>query len=332
MRFSTNKNFPVIWSCLIVIFTIILASTIGSANITPLESLKIILNRIFGLFNSSDFTINNQIIILNVRLPRILGAALSGIGLTAAGVIYQSILKNPMAEPYVLGVSSGAAFGAALSIVLNLFLTPVFALLGAITASFSVIFISGNSSSSNRILLYGISFNFFLSSMLTLLISFNHKRASDIMFWTMGSFATMNYTKVLTLLVVLIIVITITYLLRKELNIFTLGSDTAKSLGLNVKKYRVLLLTIASIITGIIVSFCGVIGFVGLIIPHLARIFVGSEHKRVLSLSLPTGAVFMVLCDTLARNLLINELPVGIITSIIGAPIFIYLLRIRGKR
>lgn len=315
-----------------MLLTIIVASTIGSASITPLDSLKIILNRIFGVFDNYDFPVNSQIIILNVRLPRILGAALSGIGLTIAGVIYQSILRNPMAEPYVLGVSSGAALGAALSIVLNLYLTPLFALLGALFASFSVIFISGNSSNSNRLLLYGISLNFFLSSMLTLLISLNHKRASDIMFWTMGSFATMNYYKVLILLIVLFVVISISLVLRQELNLFSLGSETAKSLGLNVVKYRVILLTLASIITGIIVSFCGVIGFVGLIIPHLARIFTGSEHKRVLSLSLPMGAVFMVFCDTIARNILVNELPVGVITSIIGAPIFIYLLKTRSGK
>lgn len=331
MRFSTNKSIPIFWSILTIFLTVILATTIGSANITPLDSLKIVLNRIFGVFDNSVFPVNSHIIILNVRLPRVLGAALSGIGLTVAGIIYQSILRNPMAEPYVLGVSSGAALGAALSIVLNLFITPLFALTGALLSSFLVIFISGNSAKSNRILLYGISFNFFLSSLLTLLISFNHKRASDIMFWTMGSFATMNYRKVVIILFVIIIVIILTYILRKELNIFTLGSDTAKSLGLDVRKYRVFLLTMASITTGIIVSFCGVIGFVGLIIPHLTRIFVGSEHKRVLSLSVPLGAIFMVTCDTIARNILINELPVGVITSLIGAPIFVYLLRVRSR-
>lgn len=332
MRFSTNKPIPVLWGVLAIVLTVIFAVTIGSANITPLDSLKIILNRVFGIFNNTTFPINSHIIILNVRLPRVLGAALSGIGLTVAGIIYQSILRNPMAEPYVLGVSSGAALGAAMSIILNLFITPLFALTGALLSSFLVIFISGNSAKSNRILLYGISFNFFLSSLLTLLISFNHKRASDIMFWTMGSFATMNYRKVLIIFFVIVIVITLTWILRKELNIFTLGSDTAKSLGLNVKKYRVILLTIASITTGIIVSFCGVIGFVGLIIPHLSRIFVGSEHKKVLSFSIPLGGIFMVICDTIARNILVNELPVGVITSLIGAPIFVYLLRVRSKR
>lgn len=327
-----SYNLPIIYGLLLIFVSITIATTIGSASITPLDSFKIILNRLFGLFESSDFPVNSHIIILKVRLPRVLGAGLSGMGLTIAGIIYQSILRNPMAEPYVLGVSSGAALGAALSIVLNLYLTPLFSLAGALFASFIVIFISGNRVNSSRILLFGISFNFFLSSLLTLIISFNHKKASDIMFWTMGSFATMSYSKVIILVFTLILITLFTYKYRQELNIFTLGNETAVSLGLNVKKYRVILLTMASILTGVIVSFSGVIGFVGLIIPHLTRLFIGSEHKKVLNLSIPLGAIFMIFCDTIARNILVNELPVGVITSIIGAPLFVYLLKIKGSR
>ncbi len=324
---------------LLVFLAIIIASTIGYANITPIDTFKIFINRFIPLFDSSKFPVNSEINILFVRLPRVLGAALSGMGLTLSGVIFQSILRNPMAEPYVLGVSSGAALGAAVSIVLSIsvpfipitYTTPFFALIGALIASLAVIFISGNSYNNNSVILYGISFSFFLSSLLTLLISYNYNKSSDIIFWTMGSFAAMNYLKIIMILISLIISISLSLYYRRELNLFAMGLPVAQSLGLDIKKYRVILLSIASILTGIIVSFTGIIGFVGLIIPHLARLFVGSEHKRVIYVSLPLGAIFMIFCDTIARSFLINELPVGVVTSLIGAPVFVYLLKKRSR-
>lgn len=329
----------IIVGILLLIISIIIATTIGYATITPLETFKIIVNKFSDVFDSSDFPVNSEINILLVRLPRVLGSALAGIGLTLAGIIFQSILKNPMAEPYVLGVSSGAALGAGVSIILGAsiaqipvgYTTPIFALIGAVLASIAVIFIAGNSLNSTRIILYGVSFNFFLSSLLTLLISLNYERSSDILFWTMGSFAAMNYFKIIVLLVAVMIGIMVSVYFIKELNLFTMGIPVAHSLGLNVKKYRFILLITASILTGIIVSFSGIIGFVGLIIPHLTRLFVGSDHKKVLMVSLPLGAIFMIFCDTIARSFPIHELPVGVVTSIIGAPIFIYLLKKRSK-
>ncbi len=323
----------------LVILTIIISTTFGYSNISATETFKIVINHFYKVFDSSSFPVNSEITILMVRLPRVLGAALAGIGLTISGIIFQSILKNPMAEPYILGVSSGAALGAAISIVTNItipfihlsYTTSFFALSGALVASSAVIFISGNSYNTNRIILYGVSFNFLLSSLLTLLISLNYKESSDIIFWTMGSFTTMNYQKILILLITIGLGSFIVLFYRRELNLFTMGLPIAQSLGLDIKKYRVILLTVASIITGIIVSFTGIIGFVGLIIPHLARLFVGSEHKKVIYLSLPLGAIFMVISDTLARSIITSEIPVGVVTSIIGAPVFIYLLKKKGN-
>lgn len=324
---------------IIFLFIIIASTTVGYSNISIVQTFKILINSMYNLFDTTNFPINSEITILRVRLPRVLGAGLTGIGLTTAGIIFQSILKNPMAEPYVLGVSSGAAIGAAISILggFSIFFLPTtyttsfFALLGAICSSFGIIFISGNSYNTNRIILYGVSFNFFLSSLLTLLISINYKKSSEILFWTLGSFSPMNYTKIIIILVVVIISTLLTAYYHRELNLFTIGISTASSLGLHIKKYRVILLSIASILTGVIVSFTGIIGFVGLIIPHLSRLFVGSEHKRVLSLSLPLGAGFMILCDTFSRSIFTNEIPVGVVTSLIGAPIFIFLLKKRNN-
>lgn len=313
---------------ILVFIVIIISTTIGYSNISFSETFKILINRVYPLFNTESFPVNAELTIFYIRLPRILGSALCGIGLTVAGIIFQSILRNPMAEPYVLGVSSGAALGAACSILFSLYYTvPVFALIGALLSSLLVIFISGQSYNTNKIILFGVSINFLFSSVLTLLISLNHDQASDILFWTMGSFAALNYAELGIILICVMFSITLTLLHRKELNLFSLGSSTANSLGLNVKKYRVLLLSMASLLTGVIVSFTGIIGFTGLIIPHLTRLLVGPEHKRLILFSLPTGAIFMIFCDTIARSLLSNELPVGVVTSIIGAPLFIYLLR-----
>lgn len=334
------KGLPILlFGSIIIIITILISTTIGYANISVLVTIKILINSVYHLFDSSNFPVNASINILYVRLPRILGAALTGMGLSLSGIIFQSILRNPMAEPYILGVSSGAALGAAASIILTIsipfipigYATPFLALIGAIISSTAVIFISGNNYNTNRIILYGVSFNFFLSSLLTLLISLNYKRSSDILFWTLGSFSTMNYFKITLLLVTIVFGTAISLYYRKELNLFTMGVPVAKSLGLNVERYRVILLSAASLITGIIVSFSGIIGFVGLIIPHLARLFVGSEHKRVIYLSLPLGAIFMIICDTIARSIITNELPVGVITSLIGAPLFVYLLKKRSR-
>lgn len=339
MKIKNEKPLVVV-GIIIVIFTILASTTIGFAKITPLETLKIFINSFLHIFSSDKFPINSDINILIIRLPRILGAALAGVGLTLSGIIFQSILRNPLAEPYILGVSSGAALGAALSIILNislsfipkLYITPFFALSGAILSTLGVIFVSGNSSnSSNKIILYGVSFNFFLSSILTLLISLNLERSQDYLYWSMGRFSTMDYQKVLILLIITTLCTIVTLYYRKELNLFTMGLPVAKSLGLNIKKYRVLLLTLASVLTGVIVSFSGIIGFVGLVIPHIVRIFVGSENKRVISLSLPLGAIFMVLCDSIARSVLNNGIPVGVVTSLIGAPIFVFLLKKRSK-
>lgn len=313
---------------ILVFIVIVISTTIGYSNISFSETLKILFNRIYPLFSMDNLPVNAELTIFYIRLPRILGSALGGMGLTVAGIIFQSILRNPMAEPYVLGVSSGAALGAACSMLLSLYMTiPVFALIGALFSSLLVIFISGRSYNTNKIILFGVSINFFFSSILTLLISLNRDQASNILFWTMGSFASLNYKELTIILFCVIIGVTLTLLNRKELNLFSLGTSTANSLGLNVKRYRVMLLSMASLLTGVIVSFTGIIGFTGLIIPHLTRLFVGPEHKRLILFSLPIGAIFMIFCDTLARSLLTNELPVGVVTSIIGAPLFVYLLR-----
>lgn len=338
---KTRRLIPVVISgTILLLLSIIVSLLFGTAEITAIDTIKIFINQFLNIFDKSGFPVNSNINILAVRLPRVLGAGLSGIGLALSGIIFQSILRNPLAEPYILGVSSGAALGAGLSIILNVsvavipivYMTPFFALSGALLSSFVVILVSGNSSnSSNKIILYGVSLNFFLSSLLALLISLNIDRSREYLYWSMGRFTTMNDTKVIILFLTVVLAAAITLYHRRELNLFTMGLPVAKSLGLNVRKYRILLLSVASIVTGLIVSFAGIIGFTGLVIPHLARIFVGSEHRRVILFSIPLGGIFMIVCDTISRSALSNGLPVGIVTSLIGAPVFIFLLKRRSR-
>lgn len=339
MKIKSLKSVLIV-SIIVLILSIMISTTIGYAKISPLDILKIFINSFINIFEKESLPVNSDINILLIRLPRVLGAGISGIGLALAGIIFQSILKNPLAEPYILGVSSGAALGAALSIIFNIsipyiplvYKTPLFALTGALISSSLVIFISGSGSNSgNKIILYGVSLNFFLSSLLTLIISLNMDKSRDYLYWAMGRFTTMNSQKIYILLFTTVVATTITLYHRKELNLFTMGLSTAKTLGLNIKRYRVLLLGVASVLTGIIVSFTGIIGFVGLVIPHLARIFVGSENRRVITISLPLGAIFMIICDSISRVALENGIPVGVVTSLLGAPIFIYLLKKRSK-
>lgn len=332
---------PVIASgTVLLFFSIVVSLAFGSANISVSDTFKILINQFLDVFDKDILPVNSNINIIAVRLPRILGACLSGMGLALSGIIFQSILRNPLSEPYILGVSSGAALGAGISIILNIsisfipsvYMTPFFALAGALLSSALVIIISGNgSSSSNRIILYGVSLNFFLSSLLALIISINIDRSREYLYWSMGRFTTMNGMKVSILFIVVILTTFITLYYRRELNLFSMGLPVARSLGLNVKRYRIILLSLASIITGIIVSFAGIIGFVGLVIPHLSRIFVGSEHKRVICFSIPLGGIFMITCDTISRSIISNGLPVGIVTSLIGAPVFVYLLKRKSR-
>ena len=340
----TYKYFLVL-AFIILAFVIIISSTMGVADISFTDSLRIMVSRIplLGSFIDSDnMRQSHYYIVLNVRLPRILLSALIGVGLSVVGSTFQSMFRNPMADPYILGISSGASAGATIAIVLGfggiiggLSIITLFAFIGALLTVMFVYNIArtGNRVTTLALVLAGVAVGLFLSSVVSLLMFFNRDDIEKIVMWTMGSVSSATWNKVGILTPVVIAGSMIIMAYARDLNAMSIGDETAKSLGIEVERVNKILLLVSSLIVASCVSTSGVIGFVGLIVPHTIRLIVGSDQRDVLPFSAVSGAIFMVICDTLARNLIPpSEIPVGAITSLFGAPFFIFLLYKNKKK
>ena len=329
-----NKNIKQLIIILVSFFTIILAIGIGSVYIAPLDTINIILYKLFNfkIFNNID---DIQVSILwKIRFPRVVLAFVSGAGLSISGVIMQSVLKNPLASSYTLGVSSGAVVGASLTFllkinILGIFTMPFFGFLGGILTVFLALTITykiDKNMQNNSIILLGMVLSLFANALISIIISFSKKDMESLIAWQMGSFVVKNTLYILILIPILLIVSFIVFIFYKEMNIMTFGDEQAKFLGVCVKKIKWILLVCASILTGAIVSVTGVIGFIDLFTPHIVRKLFGANHKYVLPMSAILGGTFMVVCDLVARTIVAPiELPVGAVTAFIGAPFFIYL-------
>lgn len=328
-------------SCIALLVLMVYAVTLGSVYIEPELILRSILEWI--KYGMDGVTCDGSIrfIIFEVRLPRIILAVLTGSLLSMAGAVYQAIFQNPMADPYVIGISSGAAFGATIAII---FLPPMMllgnsivslaAFLSAILTSILVYFISKTKRGVDTfsLLLTGVVISTVLSSFISLMMLAHQDEAMKIMTWTMGSFNAKSWNHVLTILIPTVIGIFFTIYHGKDLNVLVMGEEEAMTMGLDTKRLKRNMLLICALLTSIAVSVSGIIGFVGLIVPHFIRLIFGSEHKFLLKASLIFGAIFMLLSDTIARSLISGfEVPVGIITSLIGGPLFLILL-VRYRR
>ena len=296
---------------------------------------KIIIAKICN-YKLEDIPQTAQIVLWEIRLPRILLAILIGISLSVAGAVYQACFRNPLVEPYLLGVSSGAAFGAALAIILpSIFLQSqlsafIFAII-AVFLSYSLATGRGRTSPLHLIL-SGI----IVGAVFTALVSILKYIAEDaelreITFWIMGGFYYAHWDDVLLSFCVTLPSLCILIALGWKLNVLSLGEDEAMSLGINPQYTRLLFLSLATLIASIAVSQVGIIAWVGLMIPHACRMLVGSDNRYLMASSALMGAIYMLICDTLARNLTGAEIPIGIISSILGAPYLIYLLRSKGR-
>ncbi len=318
---------------------IILSAGIGSSHIALDSCFKIVLGQLPLLGGHIDLAGVPQeavTIVSQVRLPRILLAAIVGMGLSASGVVYQGIFKNPMADPFVLGVSSGAAVGATLVIALGLSFTlgPISgialgAFIGAVLAAGFVFSLArvGNKTPVVTLLLSGIAVNFFLSAIIQLIMAMNHDQIERIIGWTMGSVSAASWDKIGLTLLPLVVGVGLLLAHTRELNAFSLGEDNARSLGIDTERVRIRLLIISSLVTASAVAVSGIIGFVGLVIPHVVRMITGPNHKQLMPFSILVGGIFLVVSDTLARTLVApSELPLGVITALFGAPYFLYLL------
>ncbi len=313
--------------------TIVACVSIGAVNIPFLDVIKIL----FGGESGTSY----RYIIIDLRLPRIILGALVGASLSIAGTAMQGIFKNPMASPSVLGISSGAAFGAALAIVLGIswasgaWAIPAMAFLFSFVTLVLVYLISRNRGGYlpvETLLLAGIAVGSLFTALVSAMEYFAGAQLAGIVFWLMGGLYNATWDQVLAFLPVIIIGSSITMFLSRELDVMMIGEEHAGDLGINVNRTRLMLLSASSLLTAMAVSVSGIIGFVGLIIPHICRIILGPNHKLLLPASALSGAIFLIWMDTIARTVIQPaELPVGIITSIIGAPFFIYLLMSRKR-
>jgi iron complex transport system permease protein len=276
----------------------------------------------------------SEAIIRQIRLPRVILAALVGATLSLGGLVFQALLRNPLAEPYILGISGGSAIGAILGIILGLSYFPgvsIMAFTGSIGTLVLLLIMSQGQAvlKKDSLLLSGVMVNAFCSAVIMFLISMTRDaRLHNIMFWLMGDLSTADIGQVGLLAAALTPCFILIFWLSNMMNLLLMGRDMAQTMGVNVKIVTLTLLIITSFTVSITVSYCGLIGFVGLVIPHLLRLILGSDHRILVPACLLGGGAYMVVCDLLAKILPSQgEIPAGVITALIGAPLFIFLLK-----
>lgn len=325
MKFKRGIYFDTAF--LLLIFTMILSISAGAVKI-PLQE---ILNVFLGGGSETSRTI-----ILNLRLPRVVESAVVGMGLSVVGAFFQGLLRNPMADPYVLGISSGAAFGATIAIILGL---GIFGLsfMAFITSLMTVFFVytiskTGTRVSMTTMLLAGIAISAFMSAIISLMMLLNHDEFSRIVFWTMGGFSLINWNGVVFSTPVILIGSFVMYVFSRDVNAILTGEEVAEHLGVNTELVKKVILVTGSLVTATAVSVGGIIGFVGLVVPHISRLIVGPDNRILVPFSAISGAIFLTFADLLARVILKPmEIPIGIITAAFGGPFFLYLL-IKSKQ
>ncbi|NFD29325.1 iron ABC transporter permease [Clostridium botulinum] len=334
---NCTLKFIILIIALFVITTVCI--TFGSVKIDVGITFKSLINNILNkeIF-AKDWPNNIDNIVFKLRLPRLLLAIVSGGALALVGILMQTLTRNSLADPYILGISSGASAGATLSIVLGVlssfghFGIALGAFLGSLIASIMVFKISGVSKvySKTKLILTGVAVSSIFTAVTNFIITFakNDSLVKSAVFWTIGSLAGANYNQVKFSLVIMLITAILSMLLYKDLDAMLLGEAVAKNIGINTKFIIRFIMIASTLLTGTIVAFTGVIGFVGLIVPHIARQMVGSSHKKLIPFGIVIGSILMVITDTIARTILSpQEVPIGVITAFLGGPFFLYLMQ-----
>jgi iron complex transport system permease protein len=318
---------------LILLALCVIALAVGSVHISPVRVFNSLVNALAGNLSVSS---EEELILFSVRLPRIIFAGIVGAALALGGVIFQAILRNPLADPYILGISGGSALGAIIGIVIgasSFYLgVPLLAFGGALVTVFLVFVIAGGNRGpllDNSLLLSGVVVNAFFSAAILFFLSIvNSMELHSITFWLMGDLSRASAREICIAASCLMIGFVLLYTQSRKLNLIVQGEDTAEHLGVNVEKTKQWLLVVTSLIISVAVSLAGIIGFVGIMVPHLMRLVFGSDHRLLLPVSALFGASFLIVADTIARVVLAPaELPVGVITALCGAPYFIFLLK-----
>ena len=325
---SLDRKYLIIGgTALVLVILVVLFSTIGSVNL----SLGEIISSLIHQDNSMVMTI-----VYKMRLPRNILAVLIGANLAVSGVLLQSVMKNPLADPGITGVSSGASVAAIIILLLMPQLSgalPLFAFVGgAIACALVFIMAWKNGLRPERIVLAGVAINTILGGFISLLSTLFSDRIQSAILWLNGSLATKTWSHVDMLFLYSLIGIGLSLFLIRSANVLQLGDESAKNLGFNVSRTRLVISAVAVFLAAISTAVVGIISFIGLIVPHIARLLMGSDHKYTIPFSMVLGAIVLLIADTLARTIGGSiEIPVGVITSIVGGPFFLYLLRKRGN-
>ena len=338
-KLRTATAFQIILLAAVLGAVVIVSSGMGYIKIPAGDVVRILYAKVSGrpdLLKDMDSIL--PVVVTDVRLPRILTAAIVGAGLALSGVVFQGILLNPLADPYTLGVSAGAAFGASLAILFNLGLAgtysvPLCAFSGAAATLLFVIYLSSSSGglSSNNLILSGIIVAAILSAGISFLKYVADEQVAVIIFWLMGSFGSKTWTDVGLTFLFILSGFSVFMFFARDMNLMSLGNRTASSLGVDTKKVTVLLLVTASLVAAVCVSVSGIIGFVGLLVPHMMRLVTGPDNRRLVPMSLLAGAVLLLTADTITRAVLPVEIPIGVLTALIGGPVFCYIFRRQQK-
>ena len=322
--------------CLILCISLVTALQFGS-KFVPLDQ---IISALMPMIDANTTASMTDTIITDIRLPRLIYSVLTGIGLSLVGLLMQTVTRNALADPYVLGVSSGASTGAVFAIImgglpfLGQYNTPIFAALGAALSIILVLLCVGKSNSPVKLILIGMGMTGVFSA-LTMMIIYGAKHEAQVrsaMFWLLGSFAGIQWGDLPLTAIIVILFMLYIYMFNQDLDVLLLGNHEAAQMGLSVKQLQLSIVVISSIVIATLVSKVGVVGFIGLIIPHLARIIGGPKHKHTLLFSALIGSIVMIWSDVLSRALYSpEEIPIGVLTSLLGAPLFIWIIMNRYK-
>ena len=322
--------------CLILCISLVTALQFGAKFI----SLDQIISALMSMIDANTTASMTDTIITDIRLPRLIYSVLTGIGLSLVGLLMQTVTRNALADPYVLGVSSGASTGAVFAIImgglsfLGQYNTPIFAALGAALSIILVLLCVGKSNSPVKLILIGMGMTGVFSA-LTMMIIYGAKHEAQVrsaMFWLLGSFAGIQWSDLPLTAIIITLFILYIYTFNQDLDVLLLGNHEAAQMGLSVKQLQLSIVVISSIVIATLVSKVGVVGFIGLIIPHLARIIGGPKHKHTLLFSALIGSIVMIWSDVLSRALYSpEEIPIGVLTSLLGAPLFIWIIMNRYK-
>jgi iron complex transport system permease protein len=339
---QSRKWIAYVTASLFLLVAMLLGISIGTVSVPFINIIQIIGTEVLHLSPSESMDEMYANIVLNIRLPRVLLAGLVGASLAIAGAAFQGLLRNPLADPYTLGISSGASVGAVAVLffqitlpMVGIFTLPLLSISASFVTIFAVLLFARQIERSMRvetIILTGIIFSSFLGALISLMISLTGDELRQIIGWLLGSVSMRGWEHIKIIVPFFVAGSILLMLNAKELNAMSFGEERAHHLGVNVKKRKNVILFAGSILTGAAVAVSGTIGFVGLVIPHLTRILWGPDHKHLMPLSMLTGSGFLILADLVSRTIIApTELPIGVVTALIGAPVFAVILLKRRK-